>query len=156
MFLPLKAVVGALSVLVKNYDVRSYHRLVLPAADCIVQQTVANAEQINDIEERIESLSEILAFPAGDQDTEEMKRRIALRMLVFALQEALTNLIPSAVCRKLVRIIAELRPLSEQHGLAKFLKNADHASRLNAFVQDLAHAVTDYQVCCPNIIVPSV
>ena len=120
-----------------------------------MQQTVANAEQINDIEERIESLSEILAFPAGDQDTDEMKRRIALRMLVFVLQEALTHLIASAVCRKLVRIIAQLRPLSEQHGLAKFLKNDDHANKLNGFVQDLAYAVTDYQVCCASVIARS-
>ena len=117
-----------------------------------MQQTVANAEQINDIEERIESLSEILAFPAGDQDTEEMRRRTTLRKLVFARQEALTYLIASLVCRKLVRIIAELRPLSDQHGLAKFLKNDDHANRLNGFVQDLAYAVADYQVCRSNII----
>ena len=120
-----------------------------------MQQTVANAEQIDDIEERIESLSEILAFPAGDQDTEEMSRRTALRKLVFALQEALAHLIASVVCRKLVRIITELRPLSEQHGLAKFLKNDDHANRLNGFVQDLAYAVADYQVWCPNVIVRS-
>ena len=120
-----------------------------------MQQTVANAEQINDIEERIESLSEILAFPAGDQDTEEMMRRTALRKLVSALQEALTHLIAFVICRKLVRIITELRPLSGQHGLAKFLKNDDHATRLNGFVQDLAYAITDYQVCCANVIVRS-
>ena len=73
-----------------------------------------------------------------------------------ALQEALTNLIASVVCRKLVSIITELRPLSEQHGLAKFLKNEDHANRLNGFVQDLTYAVADYQVFCANIIVQSV
>ena len=117
-----------------------------------MQQTFANAEQINDIEERIESLSEILAFPAGHQDTEEMARRTALRKLVFALQEALTNLIASVVSRKLVRIVTVLRPLSEQHGLAKFLKNDDHANSLNGFVQDLAYAVADYQVCCAKVI----
>ena len=126
------------------------------AADRIMQQTIANAEQINDIEERIESLSEVLAFPADDQDTEENTRRTALRKLVFAIQEALTHLIASVVCRKLVRIVTELRPLSEQHGLAKFLKNAEHAERLNGFVQDLAYAVADYQVCCANVILRSV
>ena len=120
-----------------------------------MQQTTANAGQIDDIEERIESLGEILAFPAGDQDIEEITRRIALRKFVFALQEALTHLIASVVCRKLVRIITELRPLSEQHGFAKFLKNDDHANRLNGFVQDLAYAVTDYQVCCASVIVRS-
>ena len=123
------------------------------AADHIVQHTIANAKQINDIGERIESLSEILAFSVGDQDTEEMIRRIVLKKLVFALQEALTPLIASVGCRKLVRIITELRPLSEQRGLAEFLKSDDYADRLNGFVQDLAYAVADYQVCCTDIIV---
>ena len=49
--------------------------------------------------------------------------------------------------RKLVRIIENLEPLSEEHGLLKFLKNADRANTLNGFVQDLACAITDYQVC---------
>jgi hypothetical protein len=82
-----------------------------------VQQTIANAEQIDDVEKRIKSLSKILAFPAGDQDTEEKTRRIALRKWVFAPQEALTRLIKSVVCSELVRIVTELRPLAEQHGL---------------------------------------
>ena len=51
-----------------------------------------------------------------------------------------------SIHRKLARIIAKLEPLSKKHGIAKFLKNADHASILNGFVQDLAYAVTDYQV----------
>ena len=42
--------------------------------------------------------------------------------------------------------MAKLRPLSEQHGVVKFLKNVDHAKILNGFVRDLASAVTDYQV----------
>ena len=46
---------------------------------------------------------------------------------------------------KLTRIITKLKPLSERHGLWRFLKNVDHAQTLNGFVQDLAHAVTDYQ-----------
>ena len=50
------------------------------------------------------------------------------------------------VHRKLARIVAELKPLSEQHGILKFLKNVDHSKTLNGFVQDLAYAVTDYQV----------
>jgi hypothetical protein len=52
----------------------------------------------------------------------------------------------SPICRKLVKIITKLKPLSEQNGIMKFLKNTDHANVLNGFVQDLAHAVTDYQV----------
>lgn len=43
--------------------------------------------------------------------------------------------------------MAKLSPLSEQHGIVKFLKNADYAKTLNGFVRDLASAVTDYQVC---------
>ena len=121
-----------------------------------MQQTIANAEQINDIEERIESLSEILAFPVGDWDAEEMARRIALRKSVFTLQEASTRLIASVVCRKLVWIIAQLTPLSEQHGIAKFLNNPDYSNCLSGFVQDLAYAVADYQVRCAKIIVRSV
>ena len=49
------------------------------------------------------------------------------------------------ICRKLAGIIAKLGPLSEQHGLGKFLKNVDHANILNGFVQDLAHALSNYQ-----------
>ena len=52
--------------------------------------------------------------------------------------------------RKLAGVIAKLGPLSEQHGLLRFLKNVDHANTLNGFVQDLTYAVTDYQVCVVN------
>ena len=44
-------------------------------------------------------------------------------------------------------VILKLEPLSEQNGLLKFLRNEDHAGLLNGFVQDIAHAITDYQVC---------
>ena len=50
------------------------------------------------------------------------------------------------VRRKLAGIIENLEPLSQEHGLLKFLKNADRANTLNDFVQDLAYAITDYQV----------
>jgi hypothetical protein len=43
-----------------------------------LQQTTANAEQIRDIEEKVQSLSEVLAPPVGDQDNEEKARRNAL------------------------------------------------------------------------------
>ena len=52
----------------------------------------------------------------------------------------------SSIHRKLVGIIAKLEPLSEQHGIVRFLKSVDHAKMLHGFVQDLAYAVTDYQV----------
>ena len=51
-----------------------------------------------------------------------------------------------SVRRKLVAIVVKLGPLSEQNGFLRFLKNDDHAGILNGFVQDLAYAVTDYQV----------
>jgi len=44
-------------------------------------------------------------------------------------------------------IVVKLEPLSEQNGLLKFLRNEDHTALLNGFVQDMAYAVTDYQVC---------
>ncbi|KAF9644576.1 hypothetical protein BDM02DRAFT_927883 [Thelephora ganbajun] len=109
MFLPLKAVVGVLAVIIKNYD-----------------QTTANAEQIKDIEERVQSLAETLTSPVGDRDSEEKARRETLR-------------------KRLAEIVAKLGALSEQHGLLKFLKNVDHANTLNGFVQELAYAITDYQ-----------
>ena len=121
-----------------------------------MQRTVANTEQINDIEERIEWLiSKVPAFPAGDPDTEEIARRTDLRKLVFALQEALTHLIASVACRKLVRISTELRHLSEQPAIGRFLMNEHHADRLNSLVRDLAYAVADYQVFCAKIILRS-
>ena len=57
------------------------------------------------------------------------------------------------VNRKLAGIIAKLKPLEEQHAILKFLKNTDYANTLNDFVQDLACAVTDYQVRNTNPIV---
>ena len=43
--------------------------------------------------------------------------------------------------------MAKLGWLSEQHEVVKFSKNADYAKTFSGFVQDLASAVTDYQVC---------
>ena len=60
--------------------------LIPLTADCILQQTIANAEQMKDIGERVESLSELLTSPVGDQDTGEKTRRTALREFVFPLQ----------------------------------------------------------------------
>jgi hypothetical protein len=51
-------------------------------------------------------------------------------------------------------VIAKLEPLSEQHALLKFLRNADDAKTLPGLVQELADAITDYQVraVCPTIL----
>jgi hypothetical protein len=108
-------------------------------------------EQIKDIEQRVQSLAKILASPARDQDSEEKARREALRELVLHPQwETVVLLIRIRIIRrKLAGIIAKLGPLSE-HGVLRFLKNVDHANTLNGFVQDLAYAVTDYQVRVKN------
>jgi len=43
-------------------------------------------------------------------------------------------------------VTAKLEPLSEQHALLKFLRNVENAKTLNGFVQELANAITGYQV----------
>ena len=43
-------------------------------------------------------------------------------------------------------VMAKLEPLTEQHALMKFLHNVDNAKQLAGFIQELADAVTDYQV----------
>ena len=50
------------------------------------------------------------------------------------------------VRRKLARIIVNLEPLSQEHGLLKFLKNVDRVDTLNGLIQDMVYAITDYQV----------
>jgi len=48
--------------------------------------------------------------------------------------------------RKLDVVIAKLELLSDQHALIKFLCNVNNAKTLAGFVQELADAITDYQV----------
>ena len=123
-----------------------------------LQQTADNADQIKEIEERVQSLGEVLASPVGVRDDAEKARRNALRKLVispFDKHQHFLN-ISLAIRRKLDRIMAKLGPLSEQHGIVKFLKNANHTKTLNVFVQDLDTAVTDYQVCATNPASPTV
>ena len=48
--------------------------------------------------------------------------------------------------RKLEGVIAKLEPLSDQHALARFLCNVDNAKTLAGLFQELANAITDYQV----------
>ena len=132
------------------------HFIVL-TADRFPQQTAANVDQIRDIEERIRSLGGILTCLVGGQDNGEKARREALRRYVpRPWRDAGKSL--SRICchRKLAEIIAKLKPLSKQHGIAKFLKNVDHAQVLNGFVQDLAYAVTDYQVWDGNSVVGAI
>ena len=83
MFLPLKAVVGALSVLLQNYDVSTPKLIVPSTAENFVQQHIANAGQFRDIEKRVQSLSRVLTSPVDDQDSDEKARREALKRFVF-------------------------------------------------------------------------
>ena len=59
-------------------------------ADHPLQQTVANAEQIRDIEGRVQSLAGVLASPVGDQDNDEKARREVLRKFALHRSEAPT------------------------------------------------------------------
>ena len=132
----------AMCVILKYFILLTAHRAL--------QQTIANASQIEDIEARIQSLGDVLASPVGEQDAEEKARREVLKKYVPEPQNhgyILTRLIFG---RKLAGIMAGLEPLSERHGFMKFLNNANHADTLNGFVQDLAFAITDYQVCGTN------
>ena len=87
LFLPLKAVVGAMSVLIKNYDVgvlRSQTRHLLILCRCPLQQTSDNAEKVKEIEQRVHSLSGVLATPVSEDDYAEKTRRIVLWRFVLA------------------------------------------------------------------------
>jgi len=108
--LPLKAVAGAMSALMKNYDQASEY-----------------AKGVKDVERKAQSLSEVLDPPVSEDDYTEMERRVVLR-------------------RKLGVISAKLEPLSEEHVLLRFLHNIDNARTLAGFAQELADAITDYQV----------
>jgi hypothetical protein len=83
MFLPLKAVVGALSVLLENYDVSTPKALTPPANYRFLQQHTANVEQLREIEKRVLSISEVLTSPVDDQDNDEKARRKTLRKFVL-------------------------------------------------------------------------
>ena len=48
--------------------------------------------------------------------------------------------------RNLEGIIAKLEPLSNQHGLVRFLRGVDNAKTLTGLVEELADAITDYRV----------
>jgi len=86
MFLPLKAVVGALSVLMKNYDVsisclQTKHLLIFRPSP--LQQTLENIDGVKGIERRVQSLSGVLASPVSEDDYAEKGRRAELRRSVL-------------------------------------------------------------------------
>ena len=43
-------------------------------------------------------------------------------------------------------VLESMEPLSEKNGLLRFLRSEDHVGLLNGLIQDIAQAVTDYQV----------
>ena len=51
-----------------------------------------------------------------------------------------------SLSRKLEGVIAELERISDQPRLIMFLNNVENAKTLAGFIQELADAVTDYQV----------
>ena len=107
---------------------------------------MSNERQIGEIEERVLSLSDILRSPLRENDNLERARRELLSRFV-RLQFRSSLSLTQDICRRLMDVLERLEPLSEQNGLLRFLRNEDHARLLNGFVQDMALAVTDYQVC---------
>jgi hypothetical protein len=108
-----------------------------------LQQTSDNAENVKEIERRVHSLSDVLVSPVSEDDHAERTRRAVLqRFVLVRYTHRFAYLFP----RNLERVIAKLEPLSGQHGLVGFLRSADNAKTLTGFVQELADAVTDYQV----------
>ena len=121
-----------------------------------MQQKISNTDQMREVEGRIQSLTGILTYPVGEHDGEEKARREVFRRFIppFRKHRHVSNYINCH--RKLVGIVVNLRPLAEQHGFMKFLKNVDHANILSGFVKELADAITDYQVCDPDFITGAV
>ena len=145
--LPLKAVVGAISILMKNYDVsapclRTEHILILHPFP--LQQTSDNVDGVKGIKRRVQSLSSVLASPVGEDDYTEKGRRAELRRSVLSHTNICWFAYPSL--SKLKGVIAKLEPLTEQHVLVGFLCNVDNAKTLAGFAQELADAIMDYQV----------
>ena len=99
---------------------------------------------MKEIKRRVQSLSGVLASPASEGDYAEKGRRVELRR--FVLVRIYVYQSPHPSLRKLEGVIANLEPLSDQHAFVGFLRNADNAKTLGGFVQDLADAITDYQV----------
>ena len=92
MFLPLKTVVGALSVLLRNHVVSASKHLVSAATYHFLQQNTAIEDQIQDAKERVRLLRRVLASPVGDHGGEETARRRALRKFVLPpLEETLVH-----------------------------------------------------------------
>ena len=100
---------------------------------------------MKEIERKVQSLSVVLISPVDNHDYREKGRRVELRR--FALVWIFYPFAYPLSCpRKLDGVITKLEPLSDQHALVRFLRNVDNAKTLTGFVQELADAITDYQV----------
>ena len=109
---------------------------------------MSNARQIEEIEKRVLSLSDILRLPLRDDDhSERARRELLCRFVSSPVPEFATISLTLDIHRMLMEVLEKLEPLSEKNGLLGFLQNEDHAGLLNSFVQDISRAVTDYQVC---------
>jgi len=103
---------------------------------------------VKDVEQRVQSLYGVLASPIGEDDNREKTRRAELQRFVF--RHAGIHQSTHPTLRRLDGVIKKLEPLAEQHALLKFLRNVDNAKMLTGFAQELADAITDYQVCLPS------
>jgi hypothetical protein len=99
---------------------------------------------VKEIERRAQSLSSVLASPVSEGDYAEKGRRAEFRRSVLVRMSVCQSPYPSP--RKLEGVIAKLEPLSDQRTLIRFLRNVDNAKILGGFAQELADAITDYQV----------
>ena len=54
------------------------------------------------------------------------------------------------VTRKLEEIGQTMHPIVTQNDLANFLNNSMNVQELNGLVEDIRHALRDYQVCIPK------
>ena len=61
------------------------------SVDRFLQQTADNADQIGEIEERVQSLKKVLESPVGDRDNGEKARRDAMRKSVMPLRQKLAH-----------------------------------------------------------------
>jgi len=113
-----------------------------PFACSLLQQTADNTDNVKEIEQRVQSFAGVLASPVSEDDCAEKERRLELRR--FVLLQIHINLL--ILLRILEGVLAKLEPLYDQHVLIKFSRNIDNAKTLMGFVQELADAITDYQV----------
>jgi len=111
---------------------------------------MSNGRQVEEIEERVFSLSDILRLPLREDDhSERARRELLCRFALIPWSQSSLRLMRD-ICRRLMDVLEKLEPLSEQKGLMKFLRNENHAGLLNGFIQDITRAITDYQVCGPK------